>query len=236
MTRTRQNEPSPRQQEALDWIRSFIHEHCIPPTVREIGEALGIKSSSAFDLLQALERKGFLKRGDLGARSLIVKGERQGSCSCEDIPVVGRIAAGTPLEPIEHDAGTIHVSRQSMRGHSGFALQVVGESMIEDGILDGDFVVIRKQETAEDGDIVVALIDGEATLKRFFQEKHGVRLEPANRRLKPLIVREGDFRIQGVLVGVQRTFAAGRPQIKRSNPCQRFTRPGISSAWRQTRC
>ena len=92
MTRTGENDPSPRQQEALDWIRNFIHEHGIPPTIREIGQALGIKSSSAFDLLQALERKGLLKRGDLGARSLIITGERQCSCGCADIPVVGRIA------------------------------------------------------------------------------------------------------------------------------------------------
>ena len=215
MTRPGENDPSPRQGETLDWIKGFIREHGIPPTVREIGEALGIKSSSVFDLLQALERKGLLKRGDLGARSLIITGERQCSCGCADIPVVGRIAAGTPLEPIEHDAGTIHVSRQSMRGNGGFALQVVGESMIEDGILDGDYVVIRKQETADDGDIVVALIDGEATLKRFFRETDGVRLEPANRAMTPIRVREGEFKIQGILVGVQRNFGPSRQHIQK---------------------
>lgn len=214
MTRPGENDPSPRQQETLDWIKGFIRRHGIPPTVREIGEAFGIKSSSVFDLLQALERKGLLKRGDLGARSLIVKGERRRSCACDEVPVIGRIAAGTPMEPVEHDAGTIHVSRDTLRGHGAFALQVVGESMIEESILDGDLVVIRKQDTAEDGDIVVALIDGDATLKRFFREKDGVRLEPANRSIQPIHVREGDFRIQGVLVGVQRTFAPTQRNIQ----------------------
>jgi len=210
MANSGESNPSPRQRETLDWIKAFIRKHGIPPTVREIGDALGIRSSSVFDLLRALERKGLLKRGDLGARSLIVKGERGRSCGCEEIPVIGRIAAGTPMEPVEHNLGTIHVSRDTLRGHGGFALQVVGDSMIEESILDGDYVLIRKQDTAEDGDIVVALIDGDATLKRFFREKDGVRLEPANRNLKPIRVQEGEFRIQGVLVGVQRNLAPAK--------------------------
>lgn len=195
---------SPRQREILDWIKEFIHDHGMPPTVREIGGAFGIKSSSVFDQLKALERKGFLERSGRSARSLIVKGRKRAACSCEEVPIVGRIAAGRPVEAIEHDAGRLHVSKDLLRGHGGFALQVVGDSMVEAGILDGDYVVIRKQETAEDGDVVVALIDGESTLKRFYRDGHGVRLEPANKEMKPILVQSGEFMIQGKMVGVQR--------------------------------
>lgn len=119
---------------------------------------------------------------------------------------MGRIVAGQPVEAIEHDAGTLHVNKDMLRGHTGFALKVVGDSMVEAGILDGDYVIIRKQEVAEDGDIVVAIINDNATLKRFYRDGDGVRLEPANSAMQPIHVRTGDFRIQGKLVGVQRNI------------------------------
>jgi len=154
-----------------------------------------------------LERKGYLQRGDLGARSLIIKkGRKHAACHCEEVPVVGRIPAGQPIEAIEHDRRTLIVNRELLGGRGGYALQVVGDSMAEAGILDGDYVIIRKQETAEDGDIVVALIDDEATLKRFYREKDHVRLEPANSHMQPIHVRTGEFRIQGKVVGIQRHF------------------------------
>jgi len=205
MARPASKEPTPRQREILAWVKAFIREHGMPPTVREIGAAFGIKSSSVFALLKALERKGYLERGDLGARSLIIKkGRKRAACHCEEVPVVGRIPAGQPIEAIEHDRGTVTVDRELVGGRGGYALQVVGDSMVEAGILDGDYVIIRRQETAEDGDIVVALIDDEATLKRFHREGDGVRLEPANGRTQPIHVRTGEFRIQGKVVGVQR--------------------------------
>jgi repressor LexA len=204
MSRPASKEATPRQREILAWVKAFIREHGMPPTVREIGDAFRIKSSSVFALLKALERKGYIERGELGARSLIVKGRKRVPCGCEDVPVVGRIAAGRPVEAIEHDAGALRVNKEMLRGRRGFALKVAGDSMVEAGILDGDYVIIRKQETAEDGDIVVALIEDEATLNRFYREGDGVRLEPANSRMQPIHVRTGEFRIQGKVVGIQR--------------------------------
>ena len=169
-------ELTPRQGEILAWLKEFIHEHAMPPTVREIGTAFGIKSSSVFDHLKALERKGYVERGELGARSLIVKGEKRRASDCVYVRVIGRIAAGGPIEALEDDAGTLHVDRDMLHGQTGYALKVVGDSMIEAGILDGDYVIVRKQETANDGDIVVALIGNEATLKRFYRDVfHGSR-------------------------------------------------------------
>lgn len=193
------------QRAILDWIRQFIRTHGMPPTVREVGAAFGIKSSSAFAVLQALERKGALKRGELGARSLIVKPARQRDRGEHvNVPIVGRIAAGRPIEAIEDEHGALAVRAELLRGRPGYALQVVGDSMINAGILDGDYVVIRRQETADDGDIVVALIENEATLKRFYREPGAVRLEPANPAMPPIRVSAGEFRIQGTVVSVQR--------------------------------
>lgn len=197
---------TPRQQETLDWVKEFIREHGMPPTVREIGAAFGIKSSSVFDLLAALERKGYLRRGNLGARSLIVEGMDRSETGIVEVPIVGRIAAGSPIEAIEDDRGTIAVSRDLLRGREAYALKVAGESMVEAGILDGDYVVVRKQDTADDGDIVVALIGEEVTLKRVYRDNDGVRLEPANREIAPITIRSGNFRIQGKVVAVQRTL------------------------------
>lgn len=210
MTRADVESLTSRQQEILSWVKDFIRDHGMPPTVREIGAAFEIKSSSVFDLLQALERKGHLRRGDLGARSLIVEGHAdRHECSCEEVRIVGRVRAGAPIEAIENDLGTIAVKKDLLRGRSAFALKVEGNSMIEAGILDGDYVVVRKQETADDGDIVVALIENEATLKRFYRDADGVRLEPANSSMKPTRVTAGEFRIQGTLVGVVRVMNPG---------------------------
>lgn len=206
MPRPASKDATPRQREVLDWVKTFIRDHGMPPTVREIGDALDIKSSSVFHLLKELERKGYVERVGRSARSLILKGRKRAPFGCVEVPVVGRIAAGQPVEAIEHHAGTIHVNKEMPRGHNGFALKVVGNSMVEAGILDGDYVIVRKQETAEDGDIVVALINGDATLKRFYRDGDGVRLEPANSAMQPIHVRTGEFMIQGKLVGVQRNI------------------------------
>jgi len=197
---------SPRQRETLTWVKDFIQEHGMPPTVREIGDAFGIKSSSVFELLKALERKGYIRRGELGARSLIIEDgkSRRSEGGTVEVPVVGRIPAGQPIEAIENEGGTVAVGKDLLRGHDGFALEVEGQSMIEAGILDGDFVVVRKQENADDGDIVVALIESKATLKRLYREDGGVRLEPANQAMAPIHVNSGEFKIQGKVVGVMR--------------------------------
>ena len=197
---------TPRQQETLDWVKEFIREHGMPPTVREIGAAFDIKSSTVFELLKTLERKGYLRRGDRGARSLIVEGMDRSGSSIVEVPVVGCIAAGRAVEAIEDDRGTIAVEENLIRGRKTYALKVAGDSMVEAGILDGDYVVVREQQTADDGDIVVALIGEETTLKRFCREKGGVRLDPANKQLASIHVGTGDFRIQGKVIGVQRMF------------------------------
>lgn len=213
MAGTRRQPLTPRQRETLDWVKGFIRKNGMPPTVREIGGAFDIKSSTVFELLKALERKGYLRRGDLGARSLIVE---KGSGRSElrkagiEVPVVGCIAAGQPIEAIEDDRGAVVVGQNMLLGRAGFALKVEGESMIDDGVLDGDYVVVRKQDTAENGDMVVALIEDEATLKRFYRERGGVRLEPANKRMKAIRVRDGEFRIQGKVVGVVRIIGGRR--------------------------
>ena len=204
MARPRSEGMTPRQREVFEWIKGFIREHRFPPTVREIGRAFGIKSSSVFDHLKALEQKGYVERGKLTARSLVVKGRKHATRHSAGVSVVGRIAAGRPIEAIEHDRGELVINRELLRGGSGYALQVVGDSMVEAGILDGDYVIVRKQDTAEDGDIVVALIDDEATLKRFYCEKNHIRLEPANRSMKAIRVESGEFRIQGKVVAVHR--------------------------------
>jgi len=202
---------TPRQGEILGWVKGFIREHGMPPTVREIGGAFGIKSSSVFELLKALERKGQLRRGDLGARSLIVKGRvPRHECGCEEVRIVGRVRAGAPIEAIVDDWGTIAVKRDLLRGHAAFALKVEGNSMVDAGILDGDYVVVRKQETADDGDIVVALIENEATLKRFFRDTDRVRLEPANPAMSAILVRSGEFAIQGIVISVMRVLGIRR--------------------------
>jgi len=193
-----------RQRETLDWVKGFIREHGMPPTVREIGTAFGIKSSSVFDMLAVLERKGHLRRGDLGARSLIVEGMDRSETGNVDVPIIGRIAAGSPIEAIEDDRGTIAVSRDLLRGREAYALKVAGESMVEAGILDGDYVIVRKQDTADDGDIVVALIGEEATLKRLYREEDGVRLASANKELASIHIGIGDSRIQGKVIGAMR--------------------------------
>jgi len=203
-----------RQRETLEWVKDFIRENGMPPTVREIGAAFGIKSSSVFDLLTVLERKGYLRRGDRGARSLIVEGLASARNEISEVPVVGSIAAGRPIEAIEDDRGSIAVSRDLTRGRKTYALKVEGESMVDAGILDGDYVIVRKQETADDGDIVVALIGEEVTLKRFYREKNGVRLDPANQNMSSIIISAGDFRIQGLVVGVMRMLVNRKEKRK----------------------
>ncbi len=197
-----------RQKAILDWVVGFVRQHGLPPTLREIGKAFKISSPGVLGHLRALERKGYVKRGKLGARSLEITGmPARPTDDSVELPVVGRIAAGVPLLAVENREGTVWVDRRMLGRGSGehFALRVTGDSMIEDGIFDGDTVVIRKQETADDGDIVVALLDdGEATLKRIYREERRIRLQPANSAMKPIYVR--NVVVQGVVKGVFRAL------------------------------
>jgi repressor LexA len=212
-----------RQREILDFITQSIEERGYPPTLREIGLHFGIRSTNGVnDHLRALEKKGHLEREDLKSRALRPVGA-PGAASAggsgasrrdprlEDmveIPIVGRVAAGLPLLAVENVTDTVHVDRFFIgQTREVFALRVKGESMIEDGIFDGDYIFVRKQLQASRGDIVVAMIGDEATVKRYYPEGDSIRFQPANAAMQPIIVRKRDFKsvnLIGVVVGVYR--------------------------------
>jgi repressor LexA len=201
-----------RQREVLEFIRVFGERHGVPPTVREVGERFRFTARAAFDHLRALERKGMLERrvtGKRASRMLVLpalKGARRGEPA--GIPLLGRIAAGAPITAVENHEDTIPL-RPDWLGAGGqdvFALRVRGDSMIDAHIVDGDLVLVRKQETAGSGDIVAAMLDGEATVKRFAREGAAVVLRPEHPTMKPIVVEagRGDFRILGKVVGIVR--------------------------------
>jgi len=205
-----------RQREVLEFIRAFGERQGVPPTVREIGAKFHFTARAAFDHLRALERKGMLERrvtGKRASRTLVLpsqKGARRGEPASipPGIPLLGRIAAGAPITAVENHEDTIPL-RPDWLGTGGqdvFALRVRGDSMIDAHIVDGDLVLVRKQETAGSGDIVAAMLDGEATVKRFAREGAAVVLRPEHPTMKPIVVEagRGDFRILGKVVGIVR--------------------------------
>lgn len=201
MARTSRQGLTSRQRNIYEFIRSKIFERGYGPTVRETAEAFGIRSPNGVMChLRALEKKKIIRREPHMSRAIRLVA---GGPSDTGMPLAGLIAAGSPIEAIEQDE---RIDFRDMFGKSNiFALKVRGESMIEDQIADGDFVVVKKQESARDGQIVVALLsDGEATLKRFYKESGRVRLEPANRNMKPIYSK--NVRILGVVVGVVRRY------------------------------
>ena len=201
-----------RQREVLEFMRSFGERHGVPPTVREIGERFHFTARAAFDHLRALERKGMLERrvtGKRASRTLVVPGVKASRrAEPAGIPVLGRIAAGAPIAAVESHEDTIPLKPDwlGMGGQDVFALQVRGDSMIEAHILDGDLVLVRKQEAAGSGDIVAAMLDGEATVKRLGREGGAVVLRPEHPTMKPIVVDpgRGEFRILGKVIGVMR--------------------------------
>lgn len=200
---------SPRQQKILAFIRRFIAERGYPPTIREIGRGCGISSTSVVDYnLTVLERLGFLRRDREVSRGIELT-EPVGRATTVAVPIVGRIAAGEPIEALPGHPETITLEAD-LAGEGAYALLVKGTSMIEDLIDDGDLVIVRPQETAENGDIVVALLydsptgQGRATLKRFYREAGHIRLQPANSSMAPIYVRPEEVRIQGRVVAVIR--------------------------------
>jgi len=204
-----------RQEQVLQFIRQSIVERGYPPTLREIGAHMGIKSTNGVnDHLRALERKGYLTREDMKSRALRPKdmdfGPRKQTANTNDVtevPILGRVAAGMPLYADEHLIDTVRIDQSMLRSGEIFGLKVTGDSMIEAGIHNGDYVFVRKQATAERGAIVVALIGDEATVKRFFPEKDYVRFQPENSSMAPILVRATDFKptmLLGVVVGLYR--------------------------------
>ncbi|HLK40351.1 MAG TPA: transcriptional repressor LexA [Polyangiaceae bacterium] len=211
-----------RQQMVLDFIRQSIHDRGYPPTLREIGARMGIRSTNGVnDHLRALERKGYLTREDMKSRALRPTnleareladggpiGEPANDVDLVEVPVLGRVAAGLPLLAEEHVIDTVRIDRTLVKGgREVFGLKVHGDSMIDAGILSGDYIFVKKQLTATRGEVVVALIGDEATVKYYFPEKDHVRFQPANKDMAPIYVRSADFRptmLLGVVVGVFR--------------------------------
>jgi repressor LexA len=209
-----------RQAKVLEFIISSLEDRGYPPTIREIGTHMEIRSTNGVnDHLKALERKGYLVRDQSKSRALrplcqpdgsTIDGNSSSSTPVQTIPVLGRIAAGNPIEALEHAEDSITVE-QGLLGKSDnlFALHVRGDSMIEDGILNGDIIFVEPQKSAPNGTIVAVMIDGEATVKRIYFENARVRLQPANAAMQPIYVRRDEFKdtqIVGRVTGVFRTL------------------------------
>ena len=193
-----------RQQEIFDFIRRYWAKYGYPPTVREIGKAVGLASSSTVHAhLANLERYGVLKRNPAKPRALeLLFDKAKQAIGPSGLPIVGQVAAGQPILAEENIEEYVQVPSIAGGEEGEYVLQVSGDSMRDAGILENDYVVVRKQETARDGDIVVALLGEEATVKRYFKEKDHIRLQPANETMNPIL--SSDVRLLGKVVGVFR--------------------------------
>jgi repressor LexA len=195
-----------RQREILTFITESIRKRGYPPTLREIGSHFNIRSTNGVnDHLRALEKKGYLHRDDLKSRALR---PLMAESETVDIPILGKVAAGQPILAVREYEDTVKVDRFFIGDNREvFALRVKGESMIEDGIFDGDYVFVRKQLQATPGEVVVAMIGEEATVKRYYPEGDSIRFQPANAAMNPIVVKKRDFRsvnLIGVVIGVYR--------------------------------
>jgi repressor LexA len=197
-----------RQREVLDFIQAFTEANGVPPTVREIGGRFRVTPRAAFDHLRALERKGYLRRRSTVGRTSRALTLAVRPQPTHEVPILGRIAAGAPLLAEENREGALPLDPSWVggRGDDVFGLRVRGESMINAHIVEGDLVLVRRQSDAQPGDIVVALVDGEATVKRFARDAHAILLRPEHPTMAPIVIREGekDLRILGKVVGLVR--------------------------------
>lgn len=199
---------TPRQLDVLVAIRNYRHLHGYSPTMQELADQLGTSKVTIFEHVGSLERKGVLRRDKHKARSVEIIADQRLPDENRNtkMPLLGNIAAGSPIEAIENreelDLEQLFASRNGV-----YVLRVRGDSMIEDHLCDGDYVVIERRETARNGEQVVALLDtGEATLKRFYREGSKIRLQPANAAMEPRIVDADRCRVQGVVIGVLRSY------------------------------
>jgi repressor LexA len=199
-----------RQKEILEFINEYLRTKGIAPTHREICERFGFSSyGTAYKHLKLLQKKGFLRRDWNQKRGIELLRAIPGGTGLgeNDLPLFGRIAAGKPIEAVsgdDHVAVPGHLL--SSRGGEHYVLRVVGDSMIGEGVHDGDFVIVLRREIAEPGEMVVALVGDEATLKRFYPEGKMVRLQPANPAMQPIFAAAKDVRVQGIVVGLMRKF------------------------------
>ena len=201
---------SSRQQQILRYIQQHMDAHGYPPTVREIGSAVSLSSSSTVHAhLKTLQEQGHIERDAVLTRAIKLTGTggnegRLPTKSFIQMPIIGTVAAGKPRLAVEDIEDVFPLPSDFISG-DGFMLRVIGDSMIEDGIHEGDLVVVRRQQTADNGETVVAMIDNEATVKRFYKEKSRIRLQPANKRMKPMYFDNVD--IAGKVVGLVRHLA-----------------------------
>ncbi len=197
---------TPRQKEILDFIRRYRSKNGVSPTQREICEEFGYSSFGTIQKhIRLLLDKGVLVR-DWNKRRSLALAEEDRPVGAVDLPLAGRIAAGQPIE-VEPEGESVAVPEALTRKGQNYVLRVNGHSMIDDGIHDGDFVVVNRREKAANGEMVAALVNGEATLKRFYNEGDGrIRLQPANDRMAPIYAPEGDVKVQGVVVGLMRKY------------------------------
>lgn len=196
-----------KQEEVLLFIRNYYEEEGRTPSYSEIQHYFGLKSkSSVQDYIGYLKKAGFLQKS-VGSKAieLVTSGEEPPTAS---IPLLGSVAAGRPLDVQRDDSQSelIAVPQSMIGGGRYYALSVKGKSMIDDGIMEGDLIVVRHQSTARNGETVVALIDGAATVKRYYRKKSVVELHPANKKMAPFFVRGGPFEIQGIVVGLLRHY------------------------------
>lgn len=210
---SKRKELTSRQEEILEYIKKYSKENRMPPTVREIGNHFEISSTNGVrSILAALIKKGYINRSPRLSRGIeVIDNDKSGNVAeapsnTIEIPIVGRVAAGTPILAVQNLEGTVTIDRDFLACRSDvFALRVKGDSMINAGIFDGDLIFARQQKTAERGEIIVAQIDNEATVKYYHPLADHVELRPANPRYRPIIVKnDKDFTIAGKLIGIMR--------------------------------
>jgi repressor LexA len=209
--------PTPKQLKILIAIRDFRVLNGYSPTMQELADQLDVSKVTIFEHVEALEKKALILRARNRARSLEVSPtvKLPDESKATSYPIVGTIAAGHPIEAIENRE-TLELDNLFNTRHGTYVLRVKGNSMIDDHIADGDYVIIERREHARDGEIVVALLEEGATLKRFFKERGRIRLQPANSTMAPIYV-DKDIRIQGVLIGVLRTYPRNTVPPRGSN-------------------
>ena len=209
-----------KQQKIIDFIKNYIEHNSYPPSYDEIAKYFKVKKPTIFDHLNALQKKGYIEKKTYRARTIVIQDNIKQVTDthpqkfpkvkddCIAIPIVGKIAAGTPLLAIENIEGNLKVDRSIFKNADSFALWVKGDSMIDAGIHDGDLVIINMQPVVEKNEIAAVLIDDEVTLKYYQANANAIRLIPANSRFKPIIIRRGtkDVRVLGKVVGLFRKF------------------------------
>jgi len=195
------------QEKVFNFLRDFLDKRGFPPTLREIASHFGLKGPKGPQkTLHILERKGYIRKTPGGSRAIEIMGAPIAKGRTLSLPIVGRVTAGEPILAIENIEGYINFDRNLVSSEDVFLLRVQGDSMIDAHIQDGDFAMVKPQKDAENGEIVVALIDDEATIKRIFKKRDLIRLEPANPTMEPIVIKKGDKKVTivGKVIGIFR--------------------------------